>query len=517
MLFNSLLFVFGFLPVVLIGFWILLRLSLRWVLIPYLVCISLLFYGVWNPAYILLLVGSVVVNYLIGLRIASEANRDRSTGLTLTLGVLVNLLLLGYYKYTGFFIEVTNDVLGLSNDIPRIILPLAISFYTFQQIAWLIDVSRREVKPEGIGRYTTFVIFFPQLIAGPIVHYRELIPQFFGRRFGRYWTANIVVGLVIFSIGLFKKAVIADSAALYSSPIFDAVHGGQNVGLGLGWTAAMCYTIQLYFDFSGYSDMAIGLARMFFIKLPPNFHSPLRATSIADYWRRWHMTLQRFIAGYMFQPLALPLARFAATKGLGRWPSFWVTLALPTLFIFIAVGFWHGAGMTFIVFGLMHGIYLTINEAWRLHYKKRRKKDPPRLVHNSAYWLLTLVAVAFANVMFRAESVSDAVNIWFGMVQIHQVVGFAQVLPYTLSECVSKPLVLILLSSFLIFLCPNTQQIMGRYSPVFDWADWKSVAPSFFKFQFRLTVGWALVFGVVLFLGIAFISRGQTEFIYFNF
>ena len=289
---------------------------------------SLIFYSVWNPPYTLLLIASMGFNYLSGLAI-EKRRTTRAGGVLLALAIAVNLGVLGWFKYANFFIDNVNLVAGTQWSLYRIILPLAISFYTFQQIAYLVDISRGEVRSGGISRYATFVIFFPQLVAGPIVHYKEMMPQFFGRQLGRFIGSSMAIGLSIFAIGLFKKTVIADSAALYASPIFDAAQAGRPIGLLDGRTAAITYTIQLYFDFSGYSDMAIGLARMFGIKLPPNFHSPLRAASIIEYWRRWHITLQQFIVSYMYQPLLLPLTRLALRLQLGQWSSFFFTVMLP--------------------------------------------------------------------------------------------------------------------------------------------------------------------------------------------
>lgn len=517
MLFNSLEFIFIFLPLTLAGYYLLLKLDLRdWVFL-FLVFASLIFYSVWNPAYVFLLLGSVLANYVVGLFVHKQKIAARSTGLLLGIGVLINLAVLGWFKYANFFVDTANVATGSSFHLETILLPLAISFYTFQQIAYLVDVSRGEVAPGGILRYATFVIFFPQLIAGPIVHYRDMMPQFFGRQLGRFASANLIVGLTIFAIGLFKKTVIADSAAAFSTPVFEAAAAGEVIGLMAAWRAAFCYTIQLYFDFSGYSDMAVGLARMFSIKLPLNFHSPLRATSIIDYWRRWHMTLQQFIVAYMYQPLLIPLTRWAAERSFGKWQTFTVSTILPTVILFTAIGLWHGAAWTFVLFGLMHGVYLSVNEAWRLYRRKVRKKKPPQLPHLVFYYVLTLICVMLSNVVFRAEDVGDAFRIWAGMARFDELGQLASVLPSVPAELVSEPFTFIVLVAALIALCPNTQQIMGRYSPVLGWKKWSAVARPVIQFQWRLTSGWAIFTGVVLFFGIAFVSRDQTEFIYFNF
>lgn len=516
MLFNSLPFVFIFLPLTLAGYYLLIRMGLKQWIFLFLVIASLIFYAVWNPPYVLLLILSVLGNYLTGLWIERARDSRSGSGWALALGVAGNLLVLGWFKYANFFVDNAN-MLGAGLHLERIILPLAISFYTFQQIAFLVDVSRGEIRTGGIWRYATFVIFFPQLIAGPIVHYKEMMPQFFGRNPGRFVTANLTVGLAILAIGLFKKTVIADSAALYASPVFDAAQAGGTIGLLAGWKAALAYTVQLYFDFSGYSDMAIGLARMFGIKLPVNFHSPLRAASIIEYWRRWHITLQQFIVSYMYQPLVLPLSRLAAQWRLGKWASFSVTVAAPTLVLFVVIGLWHGAAWTFVLFGLMHGTYLAINEFWRALRRKARRKSGVPGSSMALYHAVTLIAVIFANVMFRADSPAAAAAIWQGMTRLDEIANLPAVLPAKTAELITEPGLFLLGAAALIFLCPNTQQIMGRYSPILHWNRWRTRAPALLHLQWRPTLPWMIWTGVVLFLGLAFILRGQSEFIYFNF
>ena len=516
MLFNSPGFVFVFLPLALAGYYALIRAGRRDWLFLFLVFASLTFYAVWNPPYVLLLIASMLGNYGFGVWVHRRREAGRKTGAALALGILANLGVLGWYKYANFFVDTLN-ALGGSLHLERIILPLAISFYTFQQIAYLVDVARGEVRPGGVWRYATFVIFFPQLIAGPIVHYKEMMPQFFGRNLGRFWAADLTVGTVIFAIGLFKKTVIADTAALYSSPVYDAAAAGDPVGLLAGWTAALAYTVQLYFDFSGYSDMAIGLARMFGIRLPVNFHSPLRAASIIDYWRRWHITLQQFIVAYMYQPLVLPLSRLAAERGLGKWASFAVTVAIPTVVLFVAIGLWHGAAWTFVLFGLMHGVYLAVNEYWRERQRKARRKAGIPASSLALYHALTLTAVVFANVMFRAESPGDALTIWAGMLSLSELGSLPSILPASRGEIFSEPLLFLLAAGALIFLFPNTQQIMSRYRPILHWARWRDVAPARVRLTWRPTLPWAIWTGFALFLAVAFILRGQSEFIYFNF
>lgn len=517
MLFNSLGFILLFLPLTLAGYYALIKLGLRSYIFLYLVAASLVFYSIWNPAYTLLLLASVGANYGFGLALERCAQR-LSKSLVLAGGIIANLAVLGWFKYANFFLDNVNAIAGSQWSLEQIILPLAISFYTFQQIAYLTDIARGEVKSGGIARYATFVIFFPQLIAGPIVHYREMMPQFFGRSLGRFAGGAFAIGLTIFMIGLFKKTVIADSAALYATPIFEAAQRGETIGLLQGWTAAITYTIQLYFDFSGYSDMAIGLARMFGIKLPANFHSPLRATSIIDYWRRWHMTLQRFIVSYMYQPLLLPLTRLAMNWQLGQGAYFAMTVMLPTVAVFVIIGLWHGAAWTYVAFGAMHGVYLAINEFWRKRYRKKRKVNGGvSALMIWTYRIVTLLAIVLANVMFRASDIGAAVQIWGGMVSVEQWSGLAHAIPMTAGEWISKPFLFVLAAVIIIGFLPNTQQFMGRYSPVLDWKQWRQIAPPAIALEWRPSLSWAAAVTVIGFLAVAFVSRGQSEFIYFNF
>jgi len=517
MLFNSPEFLFLFLPISLAGYYGLIYLGYRQKIFVYLVLVSFVFYSFWSPPYAILLALSVGGNYAAG----SVIERYRGTAIVrtsiLTLGILANLAVLGYYKYTNFIVENINYVSGTDFTLTRIILPLAISFYTFQQIAYLVDVARGEIRSEGIARFVTFVVFFPQLIAGPIVHYKDMMPQFFGSRLGRFATANITVGLIIFAIGLFKKTIIADSAASFSTPVFDAVHAGTAIGTLEAWKAVLCYKIQLYFDFSGYSDMAVGLSRMFGVLLPLNFHSPLRAFSIIDYWRRWHMTLQSFIASYIYQPISVPLTRYAASKGLSKNLYFIVSVALPTFIIFIVSGIWHGAAWTFVIWGAMHGFFVIVNEYWRSLKKKSRRNSPPGWIDNSFYFALTLSCAILASTMFRAEAPMDAVKLWAAMLHMPDAADLVSIFPSSLGEAITEPFVFIVCVSILLFFFPNSNQIMTRYRPVLYWERWKKVALPVIKLQWRTNLAWCIWLGVVFYLGVAFMFRSQSEFIYFNF
>lgn len=512
MLFNSFIFLFGFLPLALLVTYVLGRWR-QTVAKLALTLASLGFYAWWRPLHLPLLVGSIVFNYLVGDRIqrAHAQGQQRDVTAWLTLGLVVDIGLLGWFKYANF----VADTVGVT--LAAIALPLAISFFTFQKIAYLIDSARGEAKRMSFLDFSLFAAFFPQLIAGPIVHYKEIVPQLMTPLFGRLIWRNITVGTVIFAIGLFKKTVIADTLAGFVAPLFAAASGSE-ANLLAGWLAAITFTLQLYFDFSGYSDMAIGLGRMFGVKLPLNFHSPLRAVNIIEYWRRWHMTLQRFIVAYIFQPLALPLNRMVAERGLGGWAAFAVGLAVPSFITFVAIGIWHGAGWTFVIFGVMHAVYICINEIWREQrkLKKRRLKkagvkmaDPGGL-EVAAYHLITLVAVMAGNVMFRATGVGEAVSIWGAMAGLGGVQG---AVPGLGAELVLT----IVVATLIVGLAPNTQQIMRRYDPAYNWREWADVAPARLDWSWTPSPTGIVLAGLTLFIAIVFIQRGNAVFLYFNF
>jgi alginate O-acetyltransferase complex protein AlgI len=521
MLFNSFAFIFGFLPLTfVITYWL-----GRWKQVAAKVALTLLslgFYAWWNPIYLPLLLASIFFNYFVGAAIqrAVAAKQKARVNLILTFGLVVDLGVLGWFKYANFVADNSNAVLHTSFALGHIVLPLAISFFTFQKIAYLIDSARGDALPMRPLDFALFAAFFPQLIAGPITHYKEIVPQINAPLFGKLIWRNVMVGLVIFAIGLFKKTVIADTLSNYANPLFaDAAHG-RALDVTFSWLAAITFTLQVYFDFSGYSDMAIGLARAFGVKLPLNFHSPLRARSMTDYWRRWHMTLQRFIVAYIYQPLSLPLSRFAAAHDVRGWPSFALEIAIPIFITFVLVGLWHGAGWTFIVFGAMHGLYLCVNEAWNLRHKtlsrKRRRQGLPPLVEKkfeaALYHVITLLAIGYSNVMFRAASVKDAVSIWRGSIGLNGDYD-SNMSPQQGVELAA----VILLGAAIVAFMPNTQQIMRRFSPAFNAAEWVDVAPAMLSWTW--TPGWAglLFAGVTLFLGVMFIQRGEAVFLYFNF
>ncbi len=520
MLFNSFPFLFGFLPLALVLTYLAGRRPTTTLAKLTVAVLSLGFYAYWNPIYLPLLLFSIAFNYLVGDRIQRAQAADHTTlaNVLLAFGLVVDIGMLGYFKYANFLVDNVDALTGANWTLSKIILPLAISFYTFQKIAYLIDSARGEAKPMSPLDFTLFAAFFPQLISGPIVHYKEVVPQLQGPLFGRLIWRNILVGLVIMAIGLFKKTVIADTVSGYCDPLYLMAEKSGSSDLVAGWLAAILFTFQLYFDFSGYSDMAIGLGRMFGVKLPLNFHSPLRAANIADYWRRWHMTLQRVIYAYLFQPLSLYLIRSTWRLGLTGWGAFAASVGFPTFLTFLVVGIWHGAGWTFVIFGLMHGTYVTAFEISReLRTRRQRrlrklgkKPPPPGALRVAGAHVVTLVAVMCANAVFRAKTVGASLLILSGMFGLRGVAG-------DFSFAGFDVFALIVVCTAIVAFFPNTQQIMSRFDPAYNWTEWRDVAPSLVSYTWKPnTVGLAAA-GVVLFFGVMFIQRGQAVFLYFNF
>lgn len=402
MLFNSYQFVLLFLPAVLLGFyWIAGRnpfAATVWLAVA-----SLFFYGWWNPRFVFLLLGSVAFNYALGFAIGRSRGADsaskRSTGL-LAFAITANLLVLGFFKYTNFFLAASNDIAGTHFGVLDIVLPLGISFFTFTQIAFLVDVNRGIATEYSFVHYLLFVTYFPHLIAGPLLHHKQMMPQFADRSIYRINVDNLNVGLTMFAIGLFKKVMIADQFAIYSNVVFDAAAHGSEPKLFEAWAGALSYSLQIYFDFSGYSDMAIGLSKMFNVDLPINFNSPYKSLNIIDFWRRWHMTLSAFLRDYLYIPLGGN--RHGAAR---RHLNLMVTMLLG--------GLWHGANWTFVLWGGLHGIYLVINHGWQALCRHFGLPEMPafRFVAGT----ITFIAVVVAWVPFRAETIEAAVRILKGL------------------------------------------------------------------------------------------------------
>ncbi|MGE6824693.1 MBOAT family O-acyltransferase [Pseudomonas soli] len=399
MIFSSPAFILAYLPIVFFVYFYLNKLRLVSAGKIWLVAASLFFYGYWSINYIPLLLGSILFNFIVGCAISPYAKGLRvpiSRKVLLGLSIGINLALLGYFKYANFFIDNLNAAANTSFSPTQIILPLGISFYTFTQIAFLVDSYKGEAKEYDFVNYALFVTFFPHLIAGPILHHKEMMGQFKSK-----WTLairyrNIFLGLFIFSIGLFKKVIIADTFAGWADAGFAS---GANHDFFSAWATSLSYTFQLYFDFSGYCDMAIGAALLFNIWLPINFNSPYKSLDIQDFWRRWHMTLSRYLRDYLYIPL-----------GGNRCSSARVHFNLMTTFVL--GGLWHGASWMFIIWGALHGGALVLHRIW----KKLGFSMPTALA-----WIVTFMFVNVTWVFFRATSLADALTILGGMIDYNSI------------------------------------------------------------------------------------------------
>lgn len=539
MLFNSYVFLFAYLPITLAGFFLVAGLSQR-AAGAWLIAASFVFYGWWNQVFCFFLATSIVFNYGVSLLIGKTADRPRWQERVLTAGVAINLLVLVYFKYLTWVIGLANEAFSTSFDTGDILLPLGISFFTFTQIGYLVDCAAGIARNRDPLNYGLFVTFFPHLIAGPILHNQEIMPQFGEAGTYRWSSTNFMVGSGIFVVGLLKKTLLADSA---STGIADAFAHPDALTLFASWRTALSYSLQLYFDFSGYSDMAIGLARMFNVVFPLNFNSPYKARSVIEYWQCWHMTLTRYLTRYVFTPLAraalrrrrgqrLPIT-VAAQRTVG---GFCQMIALPITVTMTLAGIWHGSGATFLVFGLLHSLYLCFNHAWRLvaeNTKVARDRVSTRVVQVG----LTYLCVLVASVFFRAPSVGSAMSLLAGMVGLH---GSGPALPVSAAvfsgiaaapfqavadlglirvvagwgetASVASVLAWFAVMYGIVWIAPNTQQIFSAYAPALE----PSRPGSFAWPRFRASAPWAVVLGLAFALG--FLSLGGTgEFLYFQF
>jgi alginate O-acetyltransferase complex protein AlgI len=433
-LFNSYPFVFVFLPLALAGFAALTRWRTRRAVLAFLIVASLAFYAWWDWRLLSLIVFSILFNFSVGMRLQRRARAfDGSTtpGRSwLAFGIGVNLALLAYFKYRNFLVDTVGMAVGADWTMPPLVLPLAISFFTFEQITYLVDAYRGETGQYDFLGYSLFISFFPHLIAGPIVRFRELIPQFSSRDTFVFSVSNLTSGLFIFAIGLFKKVMVADTFSPWVSPLFDRA---PKVGFADAWGATLAFTLQLYFDFSGYTDMAVGLALMLNIVLPENFDSPYQARSIIDFWRRWHMTLSNFLRDYLYIPLG------GNRRGEARrYVNLFITMLLG--------GLWHGASWTFVLWGGLHGVYLAINHLW--------PRAGLRLPGPIA-WVVTFGAVIIGWVFFRAPSLERAQVILAGMAGLNGL-GWSEY-PYSIGGNRFK---LLLPALAVVLWGPNRQAIM---------------------------------------------------------
>ena len=495
MLFNSYTFLLAFLPASLLIFYGLRRAGLQRASLFSLVLLSLLFYGYWNAVYLLLLVPLTLFNFTTAVEIAKQRVQKPPFARTLMIfAVAVNLGVLAYFKYANFFIDNLNSALGVHVALATIILPLGISFFTFQKIAFVVDVYRGRVDRLNLLDFSLFVSFFPQLIAGPIVHHAEVLPQF--RRAEPIPGGLIVQGATIFAIGLAKKVLLADTAAMFATPGFDAAANGGALDAISAWIAALAYTVQLYFDFSGYSDMAIGGALMFGIRLPVNFASPYKAESIIDFWRRWHITLSRFLREYLYIPLG------GNRQGKSRR---YINLMLTMLL----GGLWHGAGWTYIAWGALHGFYLVINHVWR-SLRSHLPWMPPTvgMVERRVGRIVTFVAVVMAWVFFRAANVHVATAMSRAMIGEN---GFGV---GALTSDSAAAIMIIAALLLIAWFAPNSQEFVDYQGPDVNTPSVTTSKPT--RWAWRPTTSWAFAIGCLTALSIMSLSK-VSEFLYFQF
>jgi len=496
MLFNSPVYIFIFLPLVVIIYFILNKMRFTIAGKVWLVLASLFFYGYWNEKYLILIMASIAVNYGFGraLRFEQQTEGRRSNRILgrrtiLIFGVVFNLGLLGYYKYSEFFIESIRLIFDVDIPFFKLILPLAISFFTFQQIAFLVDCYKKKAKEYSFINYCLFVTFFPQLIMGPIVHHSEMMPQFDRKRNYILQLKNISLGLFIFSMGLFKKVFIADTFAIWAIAGYDS---GAPINFFEAWGTTLSFTFQIYYDFSGYADMAIGAALMLNIRLPENFNSPYQSANITEFWKRWHMTLMRWIRDYVYVPL----------RQLDRSEPNAHLILLITL---VMVGMWHGTGWLFIIFGGLHGIALSVHRIWR------------KLGYRMSRLLGTVLTFLFFNaslVVFRSRDFNDVKRIFEGMVSFDKIIvteDFSKAFNYLrydfLPELVGQS------EKFIIPIeCAEYLLVFGMMAFLFKNSTQIAKGIVSFRFYHVVFVSFALIF-----ILLANIQNAPAEFYYFQF
>ncbi len=527
MLFNSFEFIFLFLPITLLGFFLISRKPeyvKQQIPIYWLVAASLFFYGKYKILNLPLILLSMAVNYGMGYLLGNVIEKTKIKKILFILGIIFNLALICYFKYSGFLVSNINYFIGANFTVPTIVIPLGISFFTFQQIAYLVDAYKGETKEYSILKYMLFVCFFPQLIAGPIVHHKEVLPQFETASIYKFNQNTLAIGLTVFMAGLFKKVIFADRIAEFSNLAFAAASQGINLTFSEAWVGALGYTLQLYFDFSGYCDMAIGAAYMFGISLPINFNSPYKSISIIDFWRRWHITLSHFLRDYLYIPLG------GSRKGeFRRYSNLVITMLLG--------GLWHGAGWTFVLWGGLQGFYLVINHLYRSCRKSlgHNLKNDGWLLRGMG-WMTTFIAVVISWVFFRSNSFATATLMLKSMFGFNGIeladflepyLGFLRnlgigFLGFSVNVGISQKYATfgIIILLLIAWLTPNTQQWMGNYSPTLtepiepnqsQWQQkfWQSLS-------WRPNKIWTIIVAGLTSLSLLCFSR-VSEFLYFQF
>lgn len=516
MLFNSVEFIYLFLPVALFIFFMLSRYShlasLIWLLLG-----SLFFYAQQSVGFVPVLAASICMNYAVSMMTHRLAPQSKARKWVLMSAIGANLLYLFYFKYFTFFVDNLNATGLVALAGREIALPLGISFFTFTQIAFLVDSYEGKAHEAKFANYALFVSYFPHLIAGPILHHKEMMPQFSRSSTFRLSLDNMGVGLTIFFMGLFKKVMLADELSGHVHGVFDAAAQGARLTTIEAWSGALFYALQIYFDFSGYSDMAIGLSRMFNVLLPLNFNSPYKATNIIEFWRRWHMTLSRFLREYLY--IALGGNRRGPRRRLAN-----------LMIVMLLGGLWHGAAWTFVVWGGLHGCYLMVNHAWRWLVGTNGRNGP---LARGAGAVATFVSVVFAWVFFRAPDLPTALVMVRGMLGFN---GTVAPLPPPLTDWlrthIGTPVVgvgspahlpsaeLALTAAILlaiVWLCPNTQEIMAAYRPAINFPPADHRRSTKWLWRPHWTAGIALGGMAAAALATIVYVKRVGDFIYFQF
>lgn len=502
MSFSTPMFFLFFLPMALVGFQLAGYFGRR-MAVDFLALLSLLFYYQWNHRVFVLLLLSIGVNFVFSELIAGSAKRPAEQSFWLVAAIAANLSALCFFKYLfpllNFF-----TATGLTHrNWGSVILPLGISFFTFTQISYLIDLKQGLAQQESLLNYMFFVTFFPHLVAGPIIRHKELMPQMREQRRYGLDRADLSLGLTWFTMGMFKKVMIADQISPVADAFFAHPHG---VGAASAWLGVLTYSMQLYFDFSGYSDMAVGIARMFSIRFPLNFNSPYKATSIIDFWQRWHMTLTRFIMDYIYAPIQFGVSRRRLDKGkkvsrkaTATLGGFTQMIATPTLVTMFLAGVWHGAGVRFLLYGLLHGAYIVINHAWRIFVPAENRLR--KVVNVPVSVGITYLSVVISQVFFRSNSSRDVATVLADMMGRN---GLGQMWPIGQMLLIGALLAV-------VWLMPNTQEILGETQEN-DLPNWSALPP----LRWRPTLPWwvatSLTFAVSMFY-----STASTTFLYFQF
>ncbi len=523
MLFNSIEFIFFLLPISILFFFLSKKFSQLKLCIYILIFFSFLFYGFWTPIYIFLLIVSITFNYYI-----AKLLRKNKKKYLLFFGVSANLLVLIYFKYTNFIVDNLNIFLKQKWQISDIALPLAISFFTFQQIAYIVDNFNKDVIKHTFSEYLLFISFFPQLISGPIVMHEKLIPQIQDKKFGNFDFFLVCSGFSLFTMGLMKKIFLADNLAYYSNNLYDSAFIGNKVEFFEGWIGSICFYFQIYFDFSGYTDMALGIALMFGIKLPINFNSPYKSTSIIEFWQRWHITLSQFIKNYLYIPLVSIFTSYTKKNHLmqeriNKFPFIFIPVIIPIIITFSLSGLWHGASTTFLIWGLYHGILVSINQFFRTFLIKYKVLKTENIIFKLFSFITTFLCINIGWVFFRANNLDTAISTLKGMFAFNKIIlspRLKQYLPfinennsfvYFASENQSwlgyirlEALLIIILSSIICFTCSSS---MSLFSFINDSK--RKFNPSFLT---GFTTG--IIFVILI---VFIISKSTSEFLYYQF